>query len=104
MTTRALVVALFVAAACDRQEEHAAASYPQINTLFAVSGSTVTCDGPSTQEWSPAGGPYLTGFCEWTCVSYGTRDYQRARVDFTRASSAAEWGEAFGANVPGKCP
>lgn len=102
MRKTVLAVVMVLAVACD-DDKHAAPSYPQVTSLYLVSGGDVTCDGPASQAWEPTGGPYLSGFCEWTCVSYGTQDYQRARVDFARASAGDPWQESFGANIPGRC-
>jgi len=98
---RAVAVSL-VLAACSN-ETHDVADYDQIIERYSVVGGDVTCDSPTSQGWSPEGGPYVSGFCEFACVSYGTADYVSARVDFTRPDAASPWSVAFGTNVPGNC-
>jgi hypothetical protein len=84
----AILAAVLALAACEGEQKHYLATYPDASGLYDASGASVACLDASATEGDPAGTDVS---CEWMCVTLDGQPVRWVRVDFSRASTSEAW-------------
>jgi hypothetical protein len=92
------VAAAFALAACSREDEHP--DWPDVETLFAIQGTSVVCDGTVDQRGGladqPSGPPPWTWYsCAWNNVRVGGYPKCYASATFERPNTLSGWTLTF---------
>jgi hypothetical protein len=67
--------------------------WPEVRSLFSVSGADVSCDGAGWQAGTPEGGPFTRYECSWENVLVDGAPHCVAIVVVNRPDADSPWSE-----------